>query len=417
MIEEKSDKGLGGRGKKHTVSADAVTALEQINSADAPRRLTGMPELDRVLGGGLVPGSVVLVGGDPGMGKSTLTLQACASIGVADMPALYVTGEESLYQIKQRADRLNLNVEHVVVASETTVETIANMMVQVKPSVVVIDSIQTVSTDQLESTAGSVAQVRECAALITKVAKSIDVPVILIGHVTKEGFIAGPKVLEHIVDTVLQFEGEGTYSYRILRAQKNRYGSTNEIGVFDMTSSGLVEVPNPSEALLSNRHADEPGTAIAAVMEGTRPLLVEVQALVSSSGYATPQRVSTGYDGRRLQLLLAVLEKRGNVQVRNQDVFVNVAGGLSLQDPAMDLAVAMAVTSSLLDRPLPRNIACIGELGLTGEVRRVAFIDQRIQEAHRLGIDNVVIPYADKPPTQGTIVVRKLADCIRQLLG
>jgi DNA repair protein RadA/Sms len=327
-----------------------------------------------------------------------------------------VTGEESLHQIKHRADRLGLDVRHVQVASETTVENIAGLVLDLRPVAVVVDSIQTITTDALESTAGSVAQVRECAALLTRVAKTSGIPLVLIGHVTKDGFLAGPKVLEHIVDTVLQFEGEGMHSYRIVRSLKNRYGSTNEIGVFDMTARGLEEVHNPSEVLLSNRHANDPGTAVVAVMEGTRPLLVEVQALVSSSGYATPQRVSTGYDGRRLQLLLAVLEKRGGISVRQQDVFVNVAGGINIQDPAMDLGVAMAIASSATDSRLPPDVAFVGELGLSGEVRRVAYLEQRVLESQRLGIGTVVVPPADKSPMDGTRPVHRLSDLITDML-
>jgi DNA repair protein RadA/Sms len=415
MIEERETKAPSQNAKRLAPNGEARSLL-LVDSADAPRISTGMAEVDRVLGGGLVHGGVVLVGGDPGMGKSTLTLQICASIGREGAQALYVTGEESLHQIKHRADRLGLDVRHVQVASETTVENIAGLVLDLRPVAVVVDSIQTITTDALESTAGSVAQVRECAALLTRVAKTSGIPLVLIGHVTKDGFLAGPKVLEHIVDTVLQFEGEGMHSYRIVRSLKNRYGSTNEIGVFDMTARGLEEVHNPSEVLLSNRHANDPGTAVVAVMEGTRPLLVEVQALVSSSGYATPQRVSTGYDGRRLQLLLAVLEKRGGISVRQQDVFVNVAGGINIQDPAMDLGVAMAIASSATDSRLPPDVAFVGELGLSGEVRRVAYLEQRVLESQRLGIGTVVVPPADKSPMDGTRPVHRLSDLITDML-
>jgi DNA repair protein RadA/Sms len=384
--------------------AAASVELSQVDVTDAPRTRTGMPELDRVLGGGLMAGSVVLVGGDPGMGKSTLMLQMCARLP----SALYVTGEESLQQIKLRADRLELGVENVRVAAETSIEAITAMIEASKPSVAVVDSVQTMITDLLESSAGSVAQVRECTALLTKVAKRTGVPVIVVGHVTKDGMIAGPKVLEHMVDTVLQFEGDGMYSYRMLRALKNRYGSTNELGVFDMSGQGLRDVANPSEVLLSDRRAGEPGTAIVAVIEGTRPLLVEVQALVSPSGYGVPQRVSTGYDAKRLQMMLAILDKRGGLNVRQSDVFVNIAGGIAIQDPAVDLGVAMALASSYYDTPLPQGVAFIGEVGLTGEIRHVAFAEQRVSEAVRLGLKEVYLPSAAaesvQAPAGGTLI-------------
>jgi DNA repair protein RadA/Sms len=375
---------------KARVAADAghTIALAAVDTADAPRVHTGMPELDRVLGGGLMPGSVVLVGGDPGMGKSTLMLQMCSKLA----SALYVTGEESLQQIKMRADRLGLDDRNIAVAAQTAIESIVAMIEAVKPAVAVVDSVQTMVTSLLESSAGSVAQVRECTALLTKAAKTTGVPVIVVGHVTKDGMIAGPKVLEHMVDTVLQFEGDGMYSYRMLRALKNRYGSTNELGVFEMSALGLRDVPNPSEVLLSDRRAGEPGTAIVAVMEGTRPLLVEVQALVSPSGYGVPQRVSTGYDAKRLQMMLAILDKRGGLNVRQSDVFVNIAGGIAIQDPAVDLGVAMALASSFYDAPLPQGVAFIGEVGLTGEIRHVSYAEQRVTEAFRLGMVDVVIP-------------------------
>jgi DNA repair protein RadA/Sms len=318
-------------------------------------------------------------------------LQVASNISrlVPQAPCLYVTGEESLFQLRQRAERLSVQMENIVVASETNVERITAMIAAEQPSFVIIDSVQTVTSDMLESSAGSVAQVRECTALLTKVAKASGIPLFIIGHVTKDGMIAGPKVLEHMVDAVLQFEGDGMYSYRVLRALKNRYGSTNELGVFDMRSDGLHEVRNPSEVLLSQRSMHESGTAVVAVMEGTRPLLLEVQALVSPTGYSQPQRVSTGYDAKRLQMILAVLEKRGGIQVRQSDVFVNVAGGIAVQDPAIDLGVAVAVVSSVVDRAVPQKVAFVGELGLTGEIRRVAYLDQRLTEAGRLGLETV----------------------------
>lgn len=405
------------------MDAAAATAmpLASVDVADAPRTPTGKPELDRVLGGGLVPGSMVLIGGDPGMGKSTLMLQLCSSVAHRG-GALYVTGEESLHQIRLRADRLGVAADGISVASETNIETIAAMIEATRPAVAIVDSVQTVVTDLLESSAGTVAQVRECTARLTQVAKKTGVPVIIIGHVTKDGMIAGPKVLEHMVDTVLQFEGDGMYSYRVLRALKNRFGSTNELGVFDMSSVGLRDVSNPSEVLLSNRRGDQPGTAIVAVMEGTRPLLVEVQALVSPTGYNMPQRVSTGYDAKRLQMMLAILEKRGGIQVRQSDVFVNVAGGIAIQDPAIDLGVVAALASSVSDIAMPARVAFIGELGLTGEVRHVAFAEQRVQEALRLGLTRIYLPSTAaetlpghlKPHLEG---VEKIAPFLTAIIG
>lgn len=390
LVEEIETRTSAKRASGKGAGATTTIGLMQVDVSEAPRTRTGMPELDRVLGGGLMAGSVVLVGGDPGMGKSTLMLQMCAHLP----SALYVTGEESLQQIKLRADRLQLDASNVQVAAETAIASIAAMIETTRPAVAVVDSVQTMVTDQLESSAGSVAQVRECTALLTKVAKRTGVPVIVVGHVTKDGMIAGPKVLEHMVDTVLQFEGDGMYSYRMLRALKNRYGSTNELGVFDMSGQGLRDVPNPSEILLSDRRAGEPGTAIVAVIEGTRPLLVEVQALVSPSGYGVPQRVSTGYDAKRLQMMLAILDKRGGLNVRQSDVFVNIAGGIAIQDPAVDLGVAMALASSYYDAPLPQGVAFIGEVGLTGEIRHVSFAEQRVSEAVRLGLKEVYLPSA-----------------------
>jgi DNA repair protein RadA/Sms len=389
MVEEVEQS--ASKKKSQNVSASQTQFLNAVSHEGMRRISTRMQELDRVVGGGIVPGSVVLVGGDPGMGKSTLMLQVASNISVQmpSAPCLYVTGEESLFQLRQRAERLGVATDNIIVAAETNVERIAAIMDRDKPSFVIVDSVQTITTDLLESSAGSVAQVRECTALLTKVAKSSGVPLFIIGHVTKDGMIAGPKVLEHMVDAVLQFEGDGMYSYRVLRALKNRYGSTNELGVFDMRSDGLHEVLNPSEVLLSQRSMHESGTAVVAVMEGTRPLLLEVQALVSPTGYSQPQRVSTGYDTKRLQMILAILEKRGGIQVRQSDVFVNVAGGIAIQDPAIDLGVAVAVVSSVVDKAIPQGVAFVGELGLTGEVRRVAYLEQRLSEAGRLGLDGV----------------------------
>lgn len=354
------------------------------------RITTGILEFDRVLGGGIIPGSLILVGGDPGVGKSTLMLQMCRHLLPDE--TLYVTGEESLQQIRLRATRLQHIPDSLQVMAETDIETIAAAIKTLKPSVAIIDSIQTSRSENIDATAGSITQVRECTSLLMHIAKKTGTAIFIVGHVTKEGALAGPKVLEHTVDTVLQFEGEKTYSYRILRAVKNRFGSTNEIGIFDMDEQGLREVPNPSEIFLSQRTDNQSGTAIVATIEGTRPLLIEVQALVTSTGYSNPQRTATGFDNRRLQMIIAVLEKRLGISFREVDVFVNIAGGMTLNDPAVDLAMAAALVSSLRDSPLEKDMVIMGEIGLTGEVRSISSIEQRLSEIQKLGFTRVLLP-------------------------
>lgn len=419
MIEEiqhSPSRNVSSKKGRSNGSALRVEHLDSINTNERGRIITSIQELDRVLGGGVVPGSVVLIGGDPGMGKSTLALQIAAAVGDNYGPSLYVTGEESLQQLKQRAERLTLSVKNIHGAAETNIESIAQAIISDRPSIVVIDSIQTMTTGLMESSAGSVAQVRECTALLTKIAKAESIPVLLIGHVTKDGFIAGPKILEHMVDAVLQFEGEERYAYRVLRALKNRYGSTNEIAVFSMTVQGLQGVSNPSQVLLSGRNSDAPGTAVVAVLEGTRPLLVEIQALVSHSGFSMPQRVSTGYDGKRLQMIIAVLEKRCGITLRQHDVFVNVAGGFSFQDPAMDLGVAIAIVSSVYDKQIPSDVSFMGEVGLTGEIRQVSQLDKRIAESRRMGLIKTYIPISDhQEQPDGLVQFGRLPQVIHDL--
>lgn len=347
-------------------------------------------ELNRVLGGGLVPGSMVLLGGDPGIGKSTLVLQTV--LGLTDRKVLYCSGEESAYQLKMRADRLGQAHDNLYIACETNLDQIFVHVQNVEPDLVIIDSIQTIATDDLESSAGSVGQVRECAARILQFAKESGTPVIMIGHITKEGSIAGPKVLEHIVDTVLQFEGDQHYMYRILRAIKNRFGSTSELGIYEMLGTGLRQVTNPSELLLNSDQNDLSGIAIAAAIEGMRPFLIEAQALVSTSAYATAMRSTTGFDQRRLNMLLAVLEKRVGFKLAQKDVFLNIAGGIKISDPAMDLAIISAILSSNMDMPLPALTCMTGEVGLSGEIRPVARLEQRIREAEKLGFKRILIP-------------------------
>ncbi|TAL68951.1 MAG: DNA repair protein RadA [Bacteroidetes bacterium] len=364
--------------------------LDSISTDKEYRLKSGIPELDRVLGGGIIPGSLVLVGGDPGIGKSTLMLQMCG--GLKNHYPLYVTGEESLEQIRFRSQRLDNISEELMLLAETNIEQIDYVIKSGDCRVVVVDSIQSVYTDKIDSAPGSVVQVRECASLLMQTAKQTGKSIFIIGHVTKEGIIAGPKLLEHMVDTVLQFEGEKNYSYRILRAAKNRFGSTNEIGIFEMEQSGLKEVKNPSEIFLAHRNNDSSGIAIVAAMEGSRPLLLEVQALVTPSYYGMPQRTVNGYDLRRIQMLLAVLEKRLGLRFSQHDVFVNIAGGLYLEDTSADLGIAAALVSSLRDKPVDPKTVYIGEIGLTGEVRSVSYLDQRLNEAQKLGFDKIIIP-------------------------
>ena len=372
-----------------TKSKFELNTIESISANEEDRIKTGINEFDRVLGGGLMPGSVILLGGDPGIGKSTLAMQATANI---KQKVLYATGEESEKQIKLRASRLNLNSKEFYVQAETNLSDILGAIHQLSPSVVVIDSIQTMYRGELDNSPGTITQIRECTALLMEEAKKKHYSVIIIGHVTKEGMIAGPKLLEHMVDTVIQFEGESNYSFRILRAQKNRFGSTNEIGVFEMHEDGLREVKNPSELFLSEREKQTPGSVVTSSIEGTRPILLEVQALVTPSNYGYPQRVSNGFDQRRLSILLAVLEKRANVRVSATNVFVNIAGGIRITEPAADLAVCSAIASSLSDKVIDNQTIIIGEVGLGGEIRSVGHIDKRIQEAEKLGFKTALIP-------------------------
>ena len=363
--------------------------VQDIEEHTTVRVDVGIAEVNRVLGGGMVPGSLILLGGEPGIGKSTLSLQLALTEN--GLRTLYVSGEESAEQIKMRATRLGIRNQECTVFTETLLENIVAQIEELRPDVVIIDSIQTISTDLVESSAGSVTQIRECAATLLKVAKSLGIAVFIIGHITKDGSIAGPKILEHIVDVVLQFEGDGNHTYRILRGIKNRFGATYEIGVFEMREEGLREVANPSEILLS--HYDEPlaGTAVGAAVDGMRPYLIEVQALVSGAAYGTPQRSTTGFDQRRLNMLLAVLEKRVGMKMFQKDVFLNFAGGFKIADTGMDLAVVAAIISSYYDRALMEGVCCAGEIGLSGEVRPAPRTEQRIAEAARLGFKRIVV--------------------------
>ena len=365
--------------------------LREISTKETPRIDMNDSELNRVLGGGLVEGSIILLGGEPGIGKSTLTLQTVLRLD--GMRILYVSGEESATQLKMRAERLSSEQnENLYILCETSLEGIFAQIDTLKPQLVIIDSIQTIATEQVENSAGSVVQIRECAAALLRLAKSTGIPVILIGHINKEGTIAGPKILEHIVDTVIQFEGDQHYAYRILRAIKNRFGSTSELGIYEMQSGGLRPVENPSELLLNHNHGELSGTAVSAVIEGVRPFMVETQALVSSAVYGTPQRAATGFDQRRLNMLLAVLERRVGFKLIQKDVFINIAGGLRVTDLALDLSIISAIISSNVDTPIERGWCMAGEVGLSGEVRPISRIDQRIAEAEKLGFSDIIIP-------------------------
>ncbi len=421
LTEEIIAKDSGGRGRiasggGHGSKAKLKT-MSEVEIGNEVRLKTSIAELDRVLGGGITRGSITLVGGDPGIGKSTLMLQMCAGLG--ERPVLYITGEESLQQIKMRAARLASPLDNMYMLAETNVEEILQVIRSDEEfSAVIVDSIQTVYRPDIESAPGSVAQVRECTALLMQAAKQTGVPIFLVGHVTKDGMIAGPKVLEHMVDTVLQFEGESVYTYRILRAVKNRYGSTNEIGVFEMAEEGLREVANPSEVFLAQRNTGESGTAVVATMEGTRPLLVEVQALVTPTSYGVPQRSATGLDYRRLQMILAVLEKRLGLRLGQFDVFVNIAGGLRLDDPGVDLGIAAAIVSSFRDKSLPPELVLMGEIGLTGEVRTVSFAEVRLREAQKLGFSTVVLPQSNmkRVPANSPVAIKAVDRIVRAFI-
>ena len=374
-------------------TVNQVLALDDICGENDERIPTKIEEFDRVLGGGIVKGSLVLLSGDPGIGKSTILLQICQNLGSKGQKILYVSGEESANQIKLRAVRIGVTTKNLFILSQTDLATIVECIKAEKPDIVIIDSIQTMVYEQVNSSAGSITQVRECTNVFMHTAKGLGIPIFIVGHVNKDGAIAGPKVLEHIVDTVLYFEGERNYSYRILRGVKNRFGSTNEIGVFEMTADGLKEVLNPSLMMISGRPKNTSGTCVACVMEGTRPILAEVQGLVCATGFGTPRRMSTGFDYNRMTMLLAVLEKRAGYFFNNMDAYVNVVGGLKLDEPAADLTVALALVSSLKDKAVDDKTIAFGEVGLAGEIRAVNNCEQRIAEAKRLGFERCIIPF------------------------
>ncbi len=424
IVEEVVQKADKKDWKSDTTKVSGITRtskplkIADISTTSEARMNTKNGELNRVLGGGLVPGSLTLLGGEPGIGKSTLLLQISLAL---PYKTLYVSGEESQQQIKMRAERINPNSDQCYILTETKTQNIFRHVEEIQPDIVIIDSIQTLHSDHIESTAGSISQIRETTSELIRFAKETATPVILIGHITKDGNIAGPKILEHMVDTVLQFEGDRNHVYRILRAHKNRFGSTNELGIYEMQGSGLREVSNPSEILISKNDEELSGTAIATTMEGMRPLMIEIQALVSSAVYGTPQRSSTGYNVKRLNMLLAVLEKRAGFKLGAKDVFLNVTGGISVDDPAIDLAVVAAVLSSNVDIPVDKSMCFAAEIGLAGEVRPVNRVEQRIVEAEKLGFSSIVISkYCKIPDTNYHITVIKVAkvhDVVRHLFG
>ena len=392
--------------------------IKEIDSTQEIRMDTTDGELNRVLGGGIVPGSLILLGGEPGIGKSTLLLQISLKL---PYKTLYVSGEESQKQIKMRAERINPDSDNCYILTETKTQNIFRHIVETEPDIVIIDSIQTLHTDYIESTAGSISQIRETTAELIKFAKETNIPVILIGHITKDGNIAGPKILEHMVDTVLQFEGDRNHVYRILRSLKNRFGSTAELGIYEMQGSGLREVSNPSEILISHREEELSGTAIASTLEGMRPLMIEIQALVSTAVYGTPQRSTTGYNAKRLNMILAVLEKRAGFRLGTKDVFLNVTGGISVDDPAIDLAVVAAILSSNEDIAVGKDVCFAGEVGLSGEIRPVNRVEQRIQEAEKLGFATIFVSkynkIATKFPGIKVVLVSKIEEVVEQLFG
>ncbi len=421
FVEEVTTQTKHAHKSSHRASTLQTIKLSDVDGDEDVRFRTGIAEFDRVLGGGIVGGSVILLGGDPGIGKSTMMMQV--ALMLKDKTVLYVTGEESPKQVKLRAERLEVKSDSVQLLAETNLEQIIEVIEQGNPDLVIIDSIQTLFHPNLESAPGSVGQVRESTARLTRLAKTKHVPIILIGHVTKEGTLAGPRVIEHMVDVVLQFEGERHYSYRILRGIKNRFGSTNEIGIFEMHDTGLREVKNPSEVFLSERSYGTSGATIVATMEGTRPILIEVQALVTTSNYGMPQRTATGFDLRRLSMLLAVLEKRVGVNVGVHDVFVNIAGGIRIEEPAADLGIATSIVSSLRDVPVDSQAVAIGEIGLGGEIRTIAHCERRVQEAAKLGFKKIIIPKNNMKHFKSTkeiivvVGVENITQAIQELVG
>lgn len=423
MVEQvvAPEKSSSGRGRAAgTVSKPA--RLTEIASDGLMRMVVPIAEFNRVLGGGIVPGSIILVGGEPGIGKSTLLLQVAALSAAKQGPSLYISGEESVRQIKMRADRMKVSARELFLVTETNLDVMTQHIAEVKPRMVIIDSIQTTYTGDLSSSAGSVSQVRECAARFQELAKNSGLAVVLVGHVTKEGAIAGPRVLEHIVDTVLYLEGDPFHRYRLLRGVKNRFGATSEVGVFEMAEEGMVEVTNPSEAFLAERQVNAPGSAIAVTMEGTRPLLVEIQALASPSSFTNPRRTANGFDYNRLLLLAAVLSRRAGLRLQDKDIYANVVGGLRIEEPAADLALAVSIASSVRDKPVHADMAFVGEIGLSGELRAVSQTENRLKEASKLGFRRSIVPRStarklrDTPEGLEVIGCRTLRDALGEAL-
>ena len=417
-VVEKQDKTDWKQNTSSTKRISKPLKIKDINSGEESRIFTSDQELNRVLGGGIVPGSLILLGGEPGIGKSTLLLQVALNL---PLKVLYVSGEESQKQIKMRAERINPKNDHCYILTETKTQNIFKQVEDLEPDLVVVDSIQTLHSDYIESSAGSISQIKECTTELIKFAKETNTPVILIGHITKDGTIAGPKILEHMVDTVLQFEGDRNHVYRILRSLKNRFGSTAELGIYEMLGNGLREVENPSEILISHKEEELSGTAIACTLEGMRPLMIEIQALVSSAVYGTPQRSTTGYNAKRLNMILAVLEKRAGFRLGTKDVFLNVTGGISVDDTAIDLAVVAAILSSNEDIAIEEGFCFAGEVGLSGEIRPVNRIDQRIQEAEKLGFTTILVSKHNKISLKNTkikvVLVSKIEDVVSELFG
>jgi DNA repair protein RadA/Sms len=417
-VIQKSEKSVWKPTSPEKTTFSKPLKVTEIDSAEEIRMDTCDGELNRVLGGGIVPGSLILLGGEPGIGKSTLLLQISLKLPYR---TLYVSGEESLKQIKMRAERITSNTDNCYILTETKTQNIFRQIQEIDPEIVIIDSIQTLHTEYIESSPGSISQIRECTAELIKFAKESNVPVILIGHITKDGSIAGPKILEHMVDTVLQFEGDRNHVYRILRALKNRFGSTAELGIYEMQGTGLREVSNPSEILISHKNEELSGTAIASTLEGMRPLMIEIQALVSTAVYGTPQRSTTGYNAKRLNMILAVLEKRAGFRLGTKDVFLNITGGISVDDPAIDLAVVAAILSSNEDISIQKGFCFAGEVGLSGEIRPVNRVDQRIQEAEKLGFSTIFVSKYNKISLKNTGIkirlIAKIEDVVSELFG